>query len=330
MSTGVVVPYFQREPGILLKALESVFAQHDADVSSVVVVDDASPSPAEADIANLDADQRNRVVILHQANGGPGAARNTALSHFGTDIEFVAFIDSDDQWDATHLARGLNALAKGYDVYFSNLLDFDSPIDYFQRRGGLWREHHPQLTSTEPVFGYAGRMNAQILAANFIQLSTVIFRRATAPSLRFRTEFRRAGEDILFWLELARLTNRFCYSTAIEVYYGRGVNVYRSAASGSEAAFERLRDETRFRRTVLQEFVSDRPDRSNARRALRQVRKQFAAEILHRLSRRQTLSMTELTMQWQLDPFSVLSLPVNCIRCVTDWMSPSRDPSLQS
>ena len=324
MRTGVVVPYFQREPGLLLKALESVFAQVGGDVTTVVVVDDASPSPAEQDVALLDADKRDRVVVLHQPNGGPGAARNTALDYFGTDIDFVAFIDSDDQWDSSHLARGLQALDKGYDVYFSNLLDFDSPIDYFERRGRLRESHHPHLTPSEPVYGFTSNMRTQILEANFIQLSTVVFRRAAAPSLRFRTEFRRAGEDILFWLELARLTNRFCYSTAIEVYYGRGVNVYRSAASGSHAAFERLRDETRFRRAVLREFVVDRHDRDNARRALRQVRKQFAAEILHRLSRGQALSMTEFAQQWRLDPYSVLSLPLNCVRCVADWAASAR------
>jgi succinoglycan biosynthesis protein ExoW len=327
MRTGVVIPYFQREPGILAGALQSVFQQEGVPDLHVVIVDDASPVPAELDVATLPPQHRGRVTIKHQQNGGPGAARNTALNALGSDVEFVAFLDSDDRWATDHLATALTALKHDYDVYFSNLLDFDSPVDYFRRRGGLWRAEHSPLDSEGKVFGFTGRMTGQIIQANFIQLSTVVFRRAVAPQLRFRTEFRRAGEDILFWLDLARRTNRFCYSTAVEVHYGRGVNIYRSATNGSEGAFERLRDETTFRRTVIREFAIEQDDRRNALRALRDVRKQFAAELLYRLRRTRSVSLGEIRKQWRLDPWSVLSLPTNCTRCAADWLTASASAS---
>lgn len=321
MLTGIVIPYFQREPGILSAALGSVFAQQTCSAIRVVVVDDASPSPAELELVGLPPEHRAHVQVIVQANGGPGAARNTALDHLGSDVDLVAFLDSDDQWTADHLESGIRALDHGYDVYFSNLLDFDSPIDYFRRRGGLWRADHVALDSESRTFGFAGSMTSQILAANFIQLSTVIFRRAVAPALRFRTDFRRAGEDMLFWLQLSQATNRFCYSTAVEVQYGRGVNIYRSAATGSHAAFERLRDETRFRRALLHEFAREPQDRKNASRALRHVRKDFAAELLHRVRRTRPISLNDITKQWELDPWSIISLPSNCTRCALDWLA---------
>jgi len=38
----IIIPYYQREPGILARALRSVFAQTHPDFE-VIVVDDASP-----------------------------------------------------------------------------------------------------------------------------------------------------------------------------------------------------------------------------------------------------------------------------------------------
>ena len=43
----VVIPYYQREPGILRRALASIAAQRDCPLPiHVIVVDDASPAPA--------------------------------------------------------------------------------------------------------------------------------------------------------------------------------------------------------------------------------------------------------------------------------------------
>jgi hypothetical protein len=46
---GVVIPYFQREAGLLHRALSSVAAQDHRPVQ-VVVVDDGSPHPAPGEI----------------------------------------------------------------------------------------------------------------------------------------------------------------------------------------------------------------------------------------------------------------------------------------
>jgi mycofactocin system glycosyltransferase len=51
---------------------------------AVVVVDDASPQPVDID---------NAIVVRHKSNTGPGAARNTGLTHVHT--TYVAFVDDD-------------------------------------------------------------------------------------------------------------------------------------------------------------------------------------------------------------------------------------------
>ena len=83
MSTpkiAVVIPFFQNEPGVLLRALSSVAAQdYPKDFLYVIVVDDGSPYSAELEIQMNPAPQGLNLTIIRQHNSGPGAARNTAL-----------------------------------------------------------------------------------------------------------------------------------------------------------------------------------------------------------------------------------------------------------
>ncbi|QDQ97530.1 mycofactocin biosynthesis glycosyltransferase MftF [Tomitella fengzijianii] len=58
----------------------------------VTVVDDATPEPDASRIKQLAADHGARLIV-HEVNGGPGAARNTGFA--ATTAPFVAFIDSD-------------------------------------------------------------------------------------------------------------------------------------------------------------------------------------------------------------------------------------------
>uniref|UniRef100_UPI0025B1EDF9 mycofactocin biosynthesis glycosyltransferase MftF n=1 Tax=Amycolatopsis solani TaxID=3028615 RepID=UPI0025B1EDF9 len=80
----VVVPVFGRA-GPLARCLAGLGDRHP-----VLVVDDGSEDPAA--IAAV-AVAHGAEVVRRDVNGGPGAARNTALDHVST--ELVAFVDSD-------------------------------------------------------------------------------------------------------------------------------------------------------------------------------------------------------------------------------------------
>ncbi len=104
MSTvGVVVPTRDR-PQSLAEAVRSVLGQQGADVS-VVVVDEASTPPVDPVAAPFD-DARVSVVRTDPPRG-PAGARNLGVDHLDTD--FVAFLDDDDWWEPTKLARCLEA-----------------------------------------------------------------------------------------------------------------------------------------------------------------------------------------------------------------------------
>ena len=119
---AVIIPYFQQESGILLRALASVGRQRIPDgwVVEAIVVDDGSPCSADRETRNLRFDGSLRLRVITQENGGVAAARNRALDAAAKDTALIAFLDSDDIWPETHLERAIGALNSGYDFCFTD------------------------------------------------------------------------------------------------------------------------------------------------------------------------------------------------------------------
>ncbi|HYM24697.1 MAG TPA: glycosyltransferase family A protein, partial [Vicinamibacterales bacterium] len=104
-DVSVVMPAFNAE-GYLVTAVESVLRQTFRDLE-LVIVDDGSVDGTVA-LAKRFAERDARVRVLEQPNAGPGPARNTAFRAAAG--RFFAFLDSDDEWDATFLAENLAVL----------------------------------------------------------------------------------------------------------------------------------------------------------------------------------------------------------------------------
>ena len=151
----VVIPYYQREAGILAKALASIAAQQPAGMPvQVLVVDDASPVPAEPELEALGT-FRNQVHVIRQPNGGPGAARNAGLDHAPAGTRYIAFLDSDDTWSTDHLARATAALGAGYSFYFADHVQLGATVGAFARAGRIQPGQHPQIPGGKQcLYGY--------------------------------------------------------------------------------------------------------------------------------------------------------------------------------
>lgn len=105
-AVTVVIPTFNRA-GTLGRAIRSVQAQTCRDWETIVV-DDGSTDGTEQVIRGL-ADGRVRCVH-HGRNRGGGAARNTGIGYARG--EYVAFLDSDDEWLPEMLERVLEVFRK--------------------------------------------------------------------------------------------------------------------------------------------------------------------------------------------------------------------------
>lgn len=310
-TVAVVIPYYQRRAGILRKAVASALAQRGTQRSTIIVVDDASPVPARAELAELIGQYPGRIALLEQANGGPAAARNAALNAIPPGTDFVAFLDSDDAWIPEHLERAVAALAQDGDFYFADHYQLHQSVSAFRRAGRIDVARHAPLAGGAGLHRYEGDMFDQILSGNIIGTSTVVYRHATAPALRFREEFVYAGEDYLFWLELTRHTGRIVFSAQVECTYGEGVNVFAGSGWGSETSLLRLHHEMKYKKSLPRLFPLSAPQLRANRLAVRQLRQGFVADLLHRLLHRRSWAPGLLGRQWRLDPQTFLyALPL--------------------
>lgn len=233
---AVVIPYFQRQAGILVHALRSIAEQDVACPVHVYVVDDDSPIPAAPEVALVNWPAHMTVQVLKQRNGGPGSARNHGLDQLKTE-RWVAFLDSDDRWNPYHLSSAMYAFVEGFDYYTANTLDGDNNI--------VHRMHFPQGLPLKP---YKDIEWAQELMEPLIHFtvkgpisgsSTMVMTRDLIGNTRFHVGLRTAGEDGLFTTAIASKQPRVMISSRVDTRLGQGVSIFSSGSWGSQAALRR-------------------------------------------------------------------------------------------
>lgn len=312
MSIAVIIPFYQRNAGLLETAIRSVLAQRDIDGVRIVVVDDSSPVSATSEIARLENAPRFPISVVVQSNAGPAAARNRGLDSLGAldaGIRRVAFLDSDDVWHEDHLAHATWALDQGFDFYFANLRQPGQEVGAFERAGRLDLNDHQRLDQSRPLFAYRGEMFDQIITGNVIGTSTVVYDFDRFREQRFDDAFFSAGEDYLFWIACARAGARFCFSSAIEARYGYGVNVYSGSGWGTDGFLDRVQNEMRYRKRLLQYDLSAE-QRVFVEQKIATLRIEFASDVIHRLTHRRGVSREILKAQLRIDPQTLAVIPI--------------------
>lgn len=98
---SVVIPTLRR-PWLLLRALNSVFAQTCTDIDIIVVVD--GPDPETAAVLRSVSDTR-LLVIENPKSLTAAGARNVGVAN--AKGEWIAFLDDDDEWLPKKLERQL-------------------------------------------------------------------------------------------------------------------------------------------------------------------------------------------------------------------------------
>lgn len=97
LPVSVIIPAYNRAE-LIGRAIRSARAQRPQAPGEIVVVDDCSSDDTGARARGLGA-----VVVRHEENRGEAGARNSGLRV--ARFEWVAFLDSDDEWLPAHLAH---------------------------------------------------------------------------------------------------------------------------------------------------------------------------------------------------------------------------------
>jgi glycosyltransferase involved in cell wall biosynthesis len=195
MSTprvSVILPVFNRAATIR-RCVDSVRAQAFSDWR-LVVTDDASTDETVALIESY-GDARIR-VLRHERNRGAAAARNTAMRDARG--EFLAWIDSDDEWLPEKLARQV--------AWLDETRDDACACDYFMATAG---HEHPVRIGTSDDWRRTLHTECRLAAG-----STLLVRRAGFEKVGPLDEALRSHED---WDWCLRLTQHFRLGVVPEV-----------------------------------------------------------------------------------------------------------------
>ena len=122
---SVILPSYNRADRILV-AVDSVLNQ-TYDNLELIIVDDASEDETPEVIKSLDDDRVK--FIVHETNKGASAARNTALKE--AKGKYVAYLDSDNEWELNYLSAMVGAflILEDADALYSGQIiysEFDS------------------------------------------------------------------------------------------------------------------------------------------------------------------------------------------------------------
>lgn len=315
---AIVIPYFQREAGILGRALASAYAQNAENVEvTILVVDDASPfNPALEIEAAGSPPAHVKVEIIRRENGGPGAARNTGFDAAVKFADFIAMLDSDDIWRTGHLKRALEALQSA-EVYFSDHTSEKGephlPGTRFMQRVA---EDGVFTPSTVPhVRTCPGPLMAEFAAREYLaHTSSIVYRAARLGNVRMSEELRSAGEDHLFFMDLCLGADRVAFSLESEVSLGEGVNIYVSAFDwGSERDLRRRTFNLGALKMMAARAVWPEDLRRSFANRKTTMRRSIGFLLMRRLLAQRRLPMDSVKLAWNFDKAAVLLAPLSAL-----------------
>ncbi len=190
---SIVIPVFNRADCIA-DAIRSGLAQEHLDSLEIIVVDDGSTDETVAVVQALARD--NLHFVRHPDNRGGAAARNTGLDHARG--RYVAFLDSDDVWDADKLTTQLELLQRTADP--------ESTVCHCQLRARSIRSEvvipRRDMLPGESVADYLFVQDGHLQTSSLL-LSLTLARRA-----RFDPALRK-HQDYDFCLRLEAIGARF-------------------------------------------------------------------------------------------------------------------------
>lgn len=222
MKFSIIIPVYNVKD-YLEKCIDSVLAQ-DLKDSEIILVDDGSTDGESSTICDRYATvYPEQIVVIHQENGGLGAARNTGIERAAGD--YLLFLDSDD-----YLLPGLlKRMREILEDTPCDIIDFGFVID---QDGVLKETHAGEIGIHEPFTLSEHPEMLLVLPAAWRR----VYRRELFLRSGVRYPSRVWYEDIRTTLKLYAEAN--CIRSVPEAYYAyvvregsitRNKNVARNA-----------------------------------------------------------------------------------------------------
>lgn len=312
----VIIPYYQKAPGILARALGSVFDQTHRDFD-VIVVDDESPSPIEPELEAFPLDQRARITVIKQPNAGPGGARNMGLDHVPADSAYVAFLDSDDEWTPDHLKNAVAGLSLfDADCYWASIEGSEAFYYHFGVSELADVTTVNRISEDPPLVEIPDLSGIMLKNWSFLHLSCMVIGESLFRKIRFEAALRLAAEDVLFFYDCVRGARRTILGEAVGATRGEGINIFHGMDSDSPL-FLKQQFNTWVALDQLENRFSHRPEDMASIESYKQTARRQALWGQMRMLRRRKMPQIRQLAAWAWrDPKllqSAMELAVNKI-----------------
>ena len=249
---SVIIPVYNRRE-LVGRAIRSVLAQRDAEYEVIVVDDASTDGTPEAVRAQFGTAVE---LVVMERNGGVSSARNRGLEHARG--EWIALLDSDDEWLPGKLARQAAALAA------SGLLVCHT--DEIWIRNGVRVNPHKHHRK------YGGYIFLQALPLCVMSPSSIAIHREVFAAVGPFDEELPACEDYELWLRIAcRYEVEYLAEQLIRKYGG-----HDDQLSQAHYAMDR------FRVYALDKLLREGPALSPERREVAQAMLVCKARIVHK------------------------------------------------
>jgi glycosyltransferase involved in cell wall biosynthesis len=203
MKLSVIIPTYNRVD-LLQRAIGSVLAQqlpNGLESLQVIVVDDGSTD----NTAVMMAEKFPGIIYIEQPNSGVSAARNRGLRE--ANGEWIALLDSDDEWLPNKLLRQFEMLADSQllvchtqEIWIRNGKRVNQ-MDKHQKRGGWIFEHCLPMCAMSP--------------------SSIIIHNSVLQTVGVFDEAFPACEDYDLWLRItARYAVAYIEQACVNKYGG--------------------------------------------------------------------------------------------------------------
>jgi len=242
-SVSVVIPTFNRSDS-LIRALVSVGAQ-TRPPTEIIVVDDGSIDGTREKVGR----DFPEVTLIQQSNSGVSAARNRGIRESAS--QWIAFLDSDDEWKPEKLAKQLAELAR----------DGNTPLCHTNE---IWMRNGRRVNEGKRHAKAGGRIFQRCLPLCVISPSASVIRRSLFDEIGYFDESLPVCEDYDMWLRIcARYPVAFVEEPLTIKNGGHADQLSRSYAAMDQYRIQAIEK-------ILDEGILESGDREAAIKMLRE------------------------------------------------------------
>ena len=240
MKVSVVIPTFNRI-NLLERAVNSVIKQ-TKEPNQIIVVDDGSDDNS----SEMVKQKFGSVILFRQKNRGVSAARNKGIEISKGD--WIALLDSDDEWKPNKLEKQINALNKDPDCFFSHTNE-------------TWIRNGIRINQGKRHKKYGGYIFDKCLDICRISPSSVLFKKSILEHVGLFDDDLHVCEDYDLWLRITLNHKILFIDEPLIIKYGGhsdqlsknidGIEVYRIRSLENLLRNEKIKRDDRLLATEM-------------------------------------------------------------------------------